>query len=393
MIRRHLVAAGVLAAACGVGALLVAGRDESVPARPVPALPAVEVVVVAAEDVRLDVRAHGLVEPATSTTLHAEVAGTVVSVAEDFAAGGFFEDGSVLVRLDGRDLEVAVLAAETEVARAETLLAQEEASARLAADEWDALGEDGEPDPLLLRVPQLREARARAESARGAAFRARLDVERATVRAPFAGRIRETLVERGQYVPVGTALARIDSVDAAEVRLPVRDEELRFLDLPLAFRGEPAPTSLPAAVVRADFAGAAWAWDGAVVRTEGQIDPLTRALTVVVSVPDPYGRAAASDRPPLVAGLFVEATLAGRTAQGVIVVPRAAAREGDRVWVVDDDDRLVLRAVRWLRAERERMVVAEGLRPGERVVVSSLDLVSDGMPVRVVPRAADEDGP
>ena len=93
---------------------------------------------------------------------------------------------------------------------------------------------------------------------------------------------------------------------------------------------------------------------------------------------------------PLPMGLFVEAEIAGRTAAGVFVIPRAALRDRDQVLIVDADDRLRLRDVAVLRAEDERVVLSGGLAAGERVCVSPLATVVDGMKVRTVP---DDEAP
>ncbi|MCB9897525.1 MAG: efflux RND transporter periplasmic adaptor subunit [Planctomycetes bacterium] len=383
----------VLAASVALAAALVASREPVRPEPPAPFVPAVEVVHAERQDARLDVLSHGFVVPRTESTLVAEVPGRVAEVAPAFRAGGSFEQGDVLLELDERDLRAKAVAAEAALARAESVLAQEEVEARLARDEWDALDAEGEPDPVLLRVPQLADARAQVAAARAALGTARLDVERATLRAPFAGRVRTALVDVGQYVGVGTPLGTLYAIDAAEVRLPVRDDELRFLDLPLQYRGEAPPGDGPRVELSAEFAGTRWTWAGRVARTEGEIDPRTRSLNLVVVVDDPYARDGDSGRPPLAAGMFVEALVVGRAVRDVVVLPRAAVRPDDSVWVVDEHDVLHVRPVTWLRTERERVLLVSGVEAGERVVTSALEVVSDGMPVLVASRDAAEDRP
>ena len=106
-------------------------------------------------------------------------------------------------------------------------------------------------------------------------------------------------------------------------------------------------------------------------------------LHLVARVDDPYARHT-ERMSPLPSGLFVEAEIAGRELAGVFVLPAAAVRDGDTVYVVDAEDRLQGRSVEVVRRDRERAVVRKGLEPGERVVVSPLRAVSDGMRLRVV---------
>ena len=88
----------------------------------------------------------------------------------------------------------------------------------------------------------------------------------------------------------------------------------------------------------AEFAGQRHVWDGEIVRTEGELDPRSRMVHVVAQVADPYGRTSGGAT-PLAVGLFVEATIAGRQVPGAFVLPRSALREGDQVYVVDEEDR------------------------------------------------------
>jgi hypothetical protein len=81
--------------------------------------------------------------------------------------------------------------------------------------------------------------------------------------------------------------------------------------------------------------------------------------------------------------MFVEAEIVGRTVEGIYVIPRAALRVDDRVLVVDGEDRLRLRGVEILRTTRDDIVVRSGLSEGERICLSALAAVTDGMKVRI----------
>ncbi len=353
----------------------------------------VRVMEVARQDLAFDVRAQGTVLPRTETTLIAQVAGEVTRVSADFETGGFFSRGEVLVELDPRDYRVAVRRARAQVAQARLQVVQQEAEAQVAIEEWQQLGE-GEPSALVAREPQVAQARAGLEAAEAELEKAELDLERARIRAPFDGRVRAKRVGRGQFLTPGAPLATIHATDYAEVRLPVADDQLAYLDLPFAYRTAARATG-PEVTLRARFGRTLHSWQGRIVRSEGELDSRSRMLNLVARVEDPYaapeGRkrddAAAGDpeRPPLAVGLFVEAEIEGRPAAGVVVLPRSALRpEGDRhqVLVVDGDSRLRFRDVEVLRLEGERAVIGDGLSAGETVCVSPLDVATDGMKVR-----------
>ena len=330
----------------------------------------------------MTVQSQGTVTPRTQTIIAPEVSGRVISVSPAVTAGGFFRKGDVLITLDPVDFHLAVTQAKLEVARAKLRLAQEEAEAEVALREWKELGQ-GEGTPLSLRQPQRAEAKAAVAASESALERTQRDLDRTELRAPFDGRVRSESVDVGQFLSKGAAVARVYAIDYAEVRLPLDDRELEFLDLPLAYR-EDDDNIGPDVTLQAHFAGKARRWSGTVVRTEGEIDPKTRMVNVVARVADPYGRNNESGRPPLAVGLFVEAQIQGRTLKNVIVLPRRAFRESKTVIIIDSENRLRFRNVDVLRVDGETAYVKSGLRSGERVCLTALATVVDGMKVRPI---------
>lgn len=371
----------VLAVAGAAAVVLVRSRPPVETQPPLFEAPGVRVHEVTARDVRLTVISQGTVSPRTESQLVPEITGRVIRVAASFAEGGFFEAGDMLVEIDPFDYQQAVVAARSQLAQARLRLAQEEAEAEVARREWDELGR-GDPRALTLREPQLDDARASVAAAESNLERSGRDLERAEIVAPYAGRIRVKNVDVGQFVTIGTAVATIYAVDVAEVRLPLPDAELAYLNLPLSFRGgQNQPT--PRVTLRTTFAGETHEWDGRIVRTEGEIDPVSRMVHVVAQVEDPYAPGPNPNRPPLAVGMYVEAEIEGRMVRDVAVVPRAALRGRDQVLVVDAADKLIFRDVDILRATTDSIFVRDGLAEGELVVVSPLDAPTDGMQVQL----------
>jgi RND family efflux transporter MFP subunit len=370
-----LVGVGVVGAA-----LMVALRPTPVKQAAEILPPLVRVLTVEAKDERLSVRTQGTVAPRTESDLVAEVAGRVTWISPALVAGGFFEADEPLLRLDPRDYDVAL-----ERARAE--LVQRRSQARLAQRSFERrqkLFNEGVASDAALDEAQSAAAVARAavRVAEAALQKAELDRERSEIRAPYDGRVRSAAVDVGRYVTRGIPLATVYAVDYAEVRLAIPDEDLAPLGLGVDFEADGLATGAPVTLT-AGLGGRDFAWDARVVRTEGELDPRTRMVTVVARVEDPYGRRGASHEAPLPVGLFVEARIDGRQVDGAITLPRAALRGLDQVLVVDAEDRLRFREVSVARRDRERVIVAGGLEPGERVLLSPLEAVTDGMRVRV----------
>ncbi len=393
---RPLFWAAVILGSCTLAAvalLLTAPRVEPAPYEPVARV--VRVETARARDLQLVVRSQGTVAPRVQSELVAEVSGRVLWVSPALAAGGYFAAGDALVRIDRADAEAELRGARAQLIRA----GAEHTYARRTLERRVDLKTNS-----VLSAAQLEDAEraertsfAALEEARVAVDQAGRDLERTELVAPFDGRVRTKSVDVGQFVDRGQAVATLDATDHAEVRLPIPDSDLAYLDLPLGRAAGTGPggagTELPAVRLRASFGGTEHVWTGSVVRTEGQIDPATRMLHVIARVADPYAIAAGSSRPPLAAGLFVQAEILGRRVEGIFAVPRAALRDRDRLLLVDDADRLHERRVDVLRVEADRVLVRGGLREGERVCTSDLATFVEGMPVRPLPEAVADPAP
>ncbi|MCG8592140.1 MAG: efflux RND transporter periplasmic adaptor subunit [Proteobacteria bacterium] len=385
-----------LLGAAGLGAaLLMLTRPRVEPVVPEPVRPLVRVQSAIRSELQFRVRAQGTVAPRTESELIAQVAGEVIWVSPAFVSGGFFAVDEPLVRLDPADAEAELESARAGLARAESEFdraSKERARQRRLADRSVASQSRIDDAENAYRIAEAARSEARARAAR-----AERDLARTELRAPYAGRVRQQGVDVGQFVNRGTTLGTLYAVDYAEVRLPIPDRELRYLDLPLTpppAEAE-APPQQPVVELSAEFAGESATWTGRIVRTEGEIDPKSRMVHVVARVEDPYGLTSGREGPPLAVGLFVAAEILGRTQSDVFVLPTMALREdgaGDPtlVYVIDAEDRLHFRRVEVLRRERGRVVVGSGLADGERVCISPLAGVLDGMSVRVDAAAADD---
>jgi RND family efflux transporter MFP subunit len=391
LLLRILLPVLVLAAAGAIAVVTLASRPEPQRRAPRVALTQVEVISLARSDYKVWIETRGTVRPRTESTLIPEVSGRIMALSPSLRTGEFFEEGNLLLQIDPRDYQTAVTVAEAALAQARAALAEELARANQAQRDWRRLGEKGKPDELVLRKPQLAGARASVRSAEAQLARAQLDLERTTLRAPYAGRVLEQNVDVGQYVSTGTPLAKVYAVDFAEVRLPLSNRQLEFVDVPEIYRRDTPGTRPPGPALQliARVGGATHTWQGQVVRAEGAIDTKSRQLFVVGQIEDPYGKAQA-DRPPLKVGQFVEARIEGHVLRDVFVVPRSALRLGTQVQIVDDEDRVRNLTVTIRYSDEARAVIDGGLSEGTRLVVTPVGAGMEG--VRVEPLAAGSPG-
>lgn len=366
---------GAILAAIVVSYLLFVTRPKVEHQQVEAQIPLVTVSPVKAESMNIPVFTRGTVSPGTQIQLISEVSGQVLEVNPNFANGGFFQRGEVLVRVDTLEYDVNIKRAEAAVAQAYQAYLQAEA-------EKKARSRSSGGNQLATFEVQFRQAEAHYLAAKAELEAIKLQRERTVVRAPFDGRVLMAVVNPGQYLRPGLQMGVIYAVNVAEVRLPLSDRQLSLVDVPGRMSSGDV-SELPEVIFSEQYAGKTYTWKGHVVRAEGGVDERNRLLYLVAQVPDPYGvDPAQPGRPELVAGSFVEAAIAGRHFERIFPIPRRALRNGNQVWVVGDDGRLDKRDIGVLYKAKDMIYVTTGIDDGEQVVLSQLDVAVEGMRVR-----------
>ena len=339
----------------------------------------VETVTVQHREHTVTVAATGTVQARQQSEIVAQVSGRVIMLADEFIAGGMFKKGDTLFQLEDIDYQLAIQRAEADLAAAELELAMVKGRARVARDEWQRLQVGrGDPNPLVLYEPQLRNAEGRVTAASAALKQAGINLQRTEVRAPFNCLVLSEGIDLGQYVRGGATVGTLLGTDTAEIVVPLPLDALPWLNIPRGGKGTAATVRFTAGAIHYD-------WPGTLVRTLGEVDPLGRMARVVVAVNDPYllQQPATDERPPLAVGSFVDLELQGKLLPAVSILARRALRDADTVWVVDAGSLLRIRQVQVLRRERESVLIGEGLQDGEQVIVTALAGAADGLKVRV----------
>ena len=377
--KKWLLPVTVLVAAYGVATVIRNAGPEIEVVTPEPQPLVVRTVTVQPEQTRLNVSSQGQVAAQYTIDLVSELPGSITRVAPAFVTGGYFKAGDVLLRIDPTDYELARVRAEARVAEEMEELEVEKSEAALAAEGL-----------FPLREARVASAEARVQSAGAELAQAEADLKRTRITASYDGRVLFTQVDLGQYVSTGQALGRIYSTDIAEIRLPLTDQQLRYLDLPFGGRpNDPLPET--PVRLRAEVGGQAAEWQGTLHRMEGAMDPDNRVWFAVVRVNDPYGLKLSERTTPLAVGLFVEAEIEGRTVDAVFQLPRSALRNENDVLIVDNENRLRKRRVEVLRTDFSSVYISGGLEAGDRVCVSPVEAFVDGLLVEFVPEPASNE--
>ena len=345
-------------------------------------VPAVEVVEVTAADHAVKISTQGVVESARETRLAAEVGGRVMEISPSFKRGGVVQKGERLVQIDPADYRSALAAAEVRRAEAELALELEKARVEQAQLDWAKLGSGSDPlNALVLREPYLAAAEASAASAVEAAAKARRDVERTEILAPFDASLRSANAEVGVVVAPGTMVAELYASGDLEVRLPLSLEDFGFL-------ARAADGKVTGEIVLKGKIGAdEYTWEGEMARVDPEISRETLSAHVAVKVLPTEG--STFPLPPV--GLFVNAEIAGKTLDDIKEIPRRALIEGNRAIVVMAGNKIAFRDLTIPRLTRATALVSGGLEAGDRVVLTRLSAPVVGMEVEIEKDPEKED--
>jgi multidrug efflux system membrane fusion protein len=392
---------GLLALGAGVivFAILVGLKEPPRTVTPARVPLVVEALRLEPQDVVVPLAGFGTARADRIAQISAEVSGRVREVARQLQDGVRVEEGDLLLQIDDRDYGAVVQRAEARRAATQSQLRQiaiegrslqktlESAEAELAIAEreyarvLDLFERDTSSDRELdaVRVTLQRARRGVEELERQLAVLperqaqleatlseiqaeltvAELNVQRCELRAPFAGRIERVNVELGEQVGAGTPLLTLLDPDIIEVPI----------ELPVSWRRMVSAGTDATLQLEND---AASYWNGHVARLAPSADPASRTFAAYIEVDN------REHATPLVPGMFVRATVAGPHLADALIVPRNAVRR-QRVFVFRDGAAYVRQVEIQQRIADDAVIV--GVEPGEVVITSNLDTLSDGAPV------------
>jgi len=343
----------------------------------------VKTVTVKKEDRDINVSATGTVRPFKLSSIASQVSGTVVYVAPEFCEGGFFKREVLFFKIDPQDYELAIVKAKAAVEEAQYRLTVAESEAKNAIDEWEhaELESKKKPDPLVLHIPQVKNARAALGAAKADLEKCRLDLERTQVVAPFNCRISSENIDEGTFVAAGKSVATVAGTDLAEVIVPVSLYDLEWISVPAPFGGN--KDSASSAVVKIIEGNRTFEYLGTVDRRIGETDQKGRMARLVIRVNDPYRlKNVFTPESCLATGMFVDVVISGKRADNVAVIPTQALRDNSAVWIINQQNKLEIHNVSLIRRTHDSIYIKTDLEDGEEVIVSPLSGAAQGMKLR-----------
>ncbi|TQV87676.1 efflux RND transporter periplasmic adaptor subunit [Aliikangiella coralliicola] len=356
--------------------------------------PLVEAIEAIKGDVVFEIESQGSIMPRTETTMVSEVSGVIKNVSSKFVVGGFFEKGELLLEIDPISYEVALLQAQARLDAANARLVEERARGKQAEKEWSMTGRAKNNAPILaLRKPQLQQAEADVKAAQADVRNAQIKLDRTRIVAPYDAMVKAKMVDIGQYVSTGSQLATTFAIDYAEIRLPIKEQDFAFIEMPALGAADQVGAKVELSWTQG---GKRKTLDSFITRSEGVVDANSRVNYVVAQINDPYGVIKSHDKAekgagedagnkvePIRVGTFVKAKIYGTTVSDVVSVPRKAVRGSNELYLVNDDRRLKFSKVNILRTDAENIYVSDGLSSGDKVVVTKLSTPVEGMSIRL----------
>ncbi len=349
-------------------------------------VPIVDVYDIKEQTVSLNLPSYGVVNPKYKTFLVTEVQGRLLHISDKFVAGGVVKRGDTLAEIEPSDYQADLMQAQATLAQAKAKLDEEIALGKVAKREWEDY-QSGPAPELGLRLPQLKQEQANVKFAESALERAQRNLKRTIISAPFDGIIKARNVDLGQYVAVGTTLGELYDTATAEIRLPIANNELAYL--------ESIDNPDTEVTLSTELAEKQVTWTGKIVRSEGVIDPDNRMVYLVAEVKDPYLREQKlPGQLPLKYGSFVTAVIKGRTVDGIVKLPRYVVRK-NQVAVVRDDYTLEIRPVNVVRTDIDHVYIKGSLKNGERISLTNVNNMATGQIVKVIgePSSSETDKP
>lgn len=390
-----LVAGGILGVSVALAALLISLAPEPTRTEQPPQVPFVQTGLVTAKSGPVPVFGSGTVRPSAEIDVVPQVSGSIVWVDPGFQSGGRTAAGDTLFRIEEVDYRYRVQEAEASLAASQLALLREEEQASIARAQHELYtarkgnaSSDDNANPLALRDPQLKAARAALNRDEARLAEANLALSRTHVTAPFDGFVQEESVDVGQIVAAGQPVARVFAADAVEVVVPLSDSDAALIPGLWSLSAGDGNRSVGARVI-ARFGEGSYVWSGYVDRSEPYLDRQTRTIDVIVRVPDPFRSGQPADEtagpggsPPLLVGKYVEVEINGLERDDYCLVPRAALQSGNEVWIVRDGGAVHIVPVQVLQRTGDKVYVTGDLENGQAVITGGIRFTTEGMRVQ-----------
>ena len=379
-ILRIVISLLLIAAGIGGARFLITTKPKANKRPPVKMEPLVRTKTLQPENYTVKIPAMGTVIPAREISLEAQVAGEIIYMHPEFTEGGMLPEGIKILQINAKDYELAVQQKQKALADAEYAFKLEEGHQDVARREWDLLYGDEKinevESELALRKPHLEKVKVEIAAAKADLEQAKINQARTTLTAPFNVLVLNRHVNLGSQVTPQEKIADLVGTDVYWVQISLPVERLRWIQIPNGQGGSGASVKI---VYRQEYVRS-----GRVIRLLPDLSKEGRMARLLIEVNDPLDfRIKKKKRPMLLLGEYVRVLIEGEELHDVYRIPRSALRNDNEIWLVDDESRLAIHKIKTIWRDEEVVVIQDGFKPGERLVVSGLAAPVAGMAVRV----------
>jgi RND family efflux transporter MFP subunit len=372
----------LLLIAVGVGGVrfLIATKPKANRRPPVKMEPFVRTAALQPENYTFSIPAMGTVIPARKISLEVQVAGEVIDMHPEFTEGGMLAKGTKILQINPKDYELAIQQKQRALAEAEYAYKLEQGHQDVARQEWSLLYGDevineGESD-LALRKPHLEKVQVEIEAARAELQQSEINLKRTSLTAPFNALVLERYVDLGSQVSPQERLADLVGTDTYWVRVSLPVDRLKWIQIPnnkqktgsevkIFYREENLKT-------------------GKVVRLLPDLSKEGRMARLLIEINDPLELQEKEKKQPMVLiGEYVRVAIKGEELHNIFRIPRSALRNDREVWIVDGESKLAIRPVKTIWRDEDSVIVKDGFKPGESLVVSDIAAPAAGMTLKI----------
>ncbi|MDY0131832.1 MAG: efflux RND transporter periplasmic adaptor subunit [Desulforegulaceae bacterium] len=319
------------------------------------------------------IKGMGTVVPEKSVDLKTSVSGKIVFVSKNFYPGGIVKKGEIIAEIEKEDYlyQIKKLKAQVKQSEAELSLEigkQESAKKELSFYEKSGMDEF-ENKSLALRQPQLKSARAKLESSEAELSKAQLDLSRTIIKAPFDSVIIETYIEEGSYISSLEKIALLYGTSSYRILGYLPQDRIKRL----------VKAEQNKALVKVYSQTSDLFRTGNLKSLTGRVSKDSRMVEIIAEVKDPLSLDC--EKLPLIAGDYISFEIMGDIIKNVFEIPRENVHDNN-IWIFNNGV-LEIRPVEIIWKDDKNIFVKKGIKEGEKIVTSSINIPVNGMPLKI----------
>ncbi len=325
----------------------------------------VETRLIQKQNYEMFIDSYGVIQASKKSALSTQVGGKIVYVSENFKEGAYIKKGEVLLKIEEADYKIDLQSAKAKLTLAEQALIEEQAKSIQAKEDWESFNKNQKANDLVLRKPQLESAKANVLIAKADLQKAQLNLKRTEIVAPYDARVDEKSVYLDELISSNTKIADISSSEIMEIKLPVNNNYLKYIDL----------KSKPMVKFFSNVTNKSY--EGQILRSKSSIDTNTKQLYLIAELKNIDTN--------LNFGEYLKAKISTKNLQDVLIVPNSSIYQGSYVFV-EKNGVIERRNIQITWQDENNALIKQGLKEGENLVLTILGDVSSGTKVKVINR-------